>query len=259
MTEKLTSAYQIINFSDQDSADGSGYGGSITVELDDDQNLDENGNAKSSFLPDGSDQAALRVLDLEDSVYAFKSSGGGLQQLATNVPYEFEEQLIFPETKEAYLRHIPNGAIEWEWIGNDPGVSPVFDGRTVTLSEGVVGILKCTYTSLGVRLGLRSGSAIDILVVVTQEDNKGYCSVTFEDAEDGETVIYDIKVLDYCTDEPVENATVTLNGEIKGVTSPAGILRLGELVKGEHSLKIEKTGYQSSDVDKLNNSKVNLI
>ena len=65
--------------------------------------------------------------------------------------------------------------------------------------------------------------------------------------------IVTIQAKDFCTDLPIEGATVYLNSVSKGVTDINGKLVVGMLSPGPYSVKIQASGFMPTDSDQLKN------
>ena len=65
--------------------------------------------------------------------------------------------------------------------------------------------------------------------------------------------IVTIQAKDFCTDLPIEGATVYLNAVAKGVTDINGKLVVGMLSPGPYSVKIQASGFMPTDSDQLKN------
>ena len=65
--------------------------------------------------------------------------------------------------------------------------------------------------------------------------------------------IVTIQAKDFCTDLPIEGATVYLNQVAKGQTDINGKLVVGMLNPGPYSVKIQASGFMPTDSDKLKN------
>ena len=65
--------------------------------------------------------------------------------------------------------------------------------------------------------------------------------------------IVTIQAKDFCTDLPIEGATVYLNAVAKGLTDINGKLVVGMLSPGPYSVKIQASGFMPTDSDQLKN------
>jgi hypothetical protein len=60
--------------------------------------------------------------------------------------------------------------------------------------------------------------------------------------------------VDACTGDPVEGASVTVDGQLMGTTDAEGVISCGMMLSGsEHTLVITATGYIDSEADTLCN------
>ena len=65
--------------------------------------------------------------------------------------------------------------------------------------------------------------------------------------------IVTIQAKDFCTDLPIDGATVYLNQVAKGITDVNGKLVVGMLSPGPYSVKIQASGFMPTDSDQLKN------
>ena len=65
--------------------------------------------------------------------------------------------------------------------------------------------------------------------------------------------IVTVQAKDFCTDLPINGATVYLNSVAKGVTDINGKLVVGMLSPGPYSVKIQASGFMPTDSDQLKN------
>ena len=71
--------------------------------------------------------------------------------------------------------------------------------------------------------------------------------------EQSKPSIVTIQAKDFCTDLPIEGATVYLNQVAKGLTDINGKLVVGMLSPGPYSVKIQASGFMPTDSDQLKN------
>ena len=71
--------------------------------------------------------------------------------------------------------------------------------------------------------------------------------------EQSKPSIVTIQAKDFCTDLPIEGATVYLNAVAKGTTDINGKLVVGMLSPGPYSVKIQASGFMPTDSDQLKN------
>jgi hypothetical protein len=238
------------------------------VEEEEDPVAEEDGTILSLSLDDGknagqtsfvaNDTAYLRFLSSSSKSYEIKVSMGEARRAATNIHYNNEDEIQFLNTDSGSLSYIPCSEVNYSWMGTDGG-TPFFNGKKITLNGKKVAVLKCNYETEGDRISVGSGTAGTVVVVVIQGDNDASYTITFaEDPDDLEepidSVSYDLEVKDYCADGMIAGVTVYLDGEDIGQTDENGIIALGGLKPGSsHSLRMVKSGYISSEDDKLNN------
>jgi hypothetical protein len=213
----------------------------------------EDNEGKSEFAPNGIDEAIIRLYKTSSAQVYFRRTYGTWRQVTTRVPIEVEEDVEFDWSKEEQLYYLPDGAVTWEWLGTPVGRDPVFDGTFIRTSAEVLGILRCTYTTLVDQYGLKSDEEIPIMVFAYQGVLRDFLTVNFAgDGEDRKQ--YEVRVLDYCTGDPVPGATVYVNGVSYGQTANDGRVQVGTYTTGsENTLRIVKSGYLDSDNDSIRN------
>lgn len=180
--------------------------------------------------------------------------------LGTTVYYNYvltdeSETLNFLESDEATLSKQPEGDVAFEWQLTDPGnVSISLDGKTVKLNKNVFGILKATYkTRIYLWRMTYTGDEAEIPVLLSQYGKTASCTVKYLSFEIEETGLYNIKIIDHCSNEPVPGAAFTFQGK-SFITNDDGKAYIGELKKGVYGIgKITKEGYIDSDIDPLEN------
>jgi hypothetical protein len=240
------------------SATEDGATPAVILELDDEKNEDATTFAIGT-------KAYLRFLSSSDAAYEITASTGTAKTEDTNIHYPIEDnQITFTNSDYGYLNYIPVGSVEYEWVGNNPGYNPIFEGRKVTLGESAVAILNCNYSVAGDRLSIKSDVVGDVVVVVIQGSDQVDLTVSFrepgvDDEGDPEPdpVAYELEVIDYCTGEVLPGVTVYLDEVDMGQTDSSGIIALGSLIPGSsHDLRMAKSGYMNSESDKLNNDSI---
>lgn len=193
--------------------------------------------------------------------YECYTTGDDLTKKASNIIEEYVDDLVFAKASEATLAYPPTGNVQYEWIGRDPNANPVFDGMKVSLTKNVTGMLRCTYDVAWDRWEVHHGKVATIITTAYIPDTEAiaYLSIDFLSAE-GVSIsgpqAWELMVLDYCNDQPVEGVAITLGGSPVGVTDSAGLIFLGQLNPAEYTLKMTKTDYIDSDLDKLHNDKI---
>lgn len=69
----------------------------------------------------------------------------------------------------------------------------------------------------------------------------------------GSPAVVTVIARDFCTDLPIPGADVWIDAAHMGTTDASGMLAVGLLSAGGHSIKISASGYQATDADDLNN------
>lgn len=154
----------------------------VVVELDDQKNLDADGNVKTQFNPGDRPSFIVHydksVLRLDRVLCSSGMVTGGNEELRDK-----DQQMSFANDQGQDLPHIPAGPVGWEWYGNSPPVG--LDGRRVTvldrLSQATIGaaipaignvtykILADVYTLIPPPLTLAEDENWPVLVVVYME------------------------------------------------------------------------------------------
>jgi len=190
--------------------------------------------------------------------YLVTSSAGDTRIVTTDISIDVEDEIItFANSDSGNLAYpLLAGSMQYEWIGDDGGV-PVFEGKNITLPEVITGILQCTYKTLVDRISLVWAGEGTVLVTVIQtideEQHIASQQVVYTEL-DLTPIPYDLEIKDFCDDEIVGGVEVFLDGVSIGTTNADGIIYLGALIPGStHQLKMIKTGFIDSDLDKLSN------
>lgn len=225
---------------------------SLSLVLDSEKNDD-----KTEF--DSGETVYLLCYAENSEPYLVTSSAGSTRIVTTDITVDVEDEIVaFANSDSGSLAYPPLLArsMSYEWIGDNGGV-PIFEGSNITLPEAITGILQCTYKTLVDRISLVWVGEGTVLVAVIQTiDEEQYTAsqqVVYTEL-DLTPVPYDLEIKDFCDDEIVEGVEVLLDGVSIGTTNASGIIYLGELVPGStHDLKMIKTGFLDSDLDKLNN------
>lgn len=241
----------------------------IRVELDDLYNVDDEGNPKNNFEPDGVDPAFIIIAPSDRTIpYEVIVSNGSIVQSLTGNTYQANDTVYFIDETEAILTYKPEGGVSYQWVGSQPknidGVplNPIFDENIVKMSEEVVGILQCSYIFVADQWKLVSDVEGEVLVVALQEvdEDKAIGSTIVEFIpselleEEGVLVDYDLELRDFCNNDVISNAAVELDGVPIGTTNVNGLISLGQLQVGQtYALKVTRSGYIDSDLDDLLN------
>jgi len=235
----------------------------LSIALDTAKNTEVYGESKTTFAPN--EPAYLKVLTSSSAAYSlYISATGFISRSGTDIPYDISEDLIFAMAASANLSYTPRqSSMDWDWLGKDPGYTPLFNNKVVSVPEEIVAVLRCDYQTLGDRwklvipastLSLEGVDSLSVAVVVVQGDNSSYCTVTYSTDGGSTPVAVDLEVSDFCSEEVIEGVQVYLDGVSKGTTNSNGRLYLGMLVPGTtYNLKMTKSGYVDSDSDVLYN------
>lgn len=217
----------------------------------------ERNDNETQFEPGGF--AYLLCYHENSAAYVVKSSAGNITLVTPRVSGPVEDELVkFINTTTATLDYPPIvGSMSYEWVGPSQG-TPSFDGQTITMQEKTIGVLKCNYRTPADRIRLWYNIAGTVIAVVIQTINgteyTASVDVVYATAVPTEPVPYELNVKDYCSDGNVEGVEVFLDGTSLGTTNSSGVIYLGLLAPGStHTLKMIKTGYIDSNLDKLLN------
>ncbi len=235
-----------------------GYVGEAYIEmkLDDEKNLDAEGNEGNTTFYAG-DYVFILVLSSYD--YDCYSTGDTLLKVGWNIEEDIVDNIVFAKASEATLSRPPSDTVSYEWVGRDPGVNPVFDGMDISLSGEATGLLRCEYKVSWDRWKVHHSRIATIITVAYIPDTEAitYLEINFlgDEAISGPQA-WELMVLDYCNDDPVPGAEITLGGSVIGVTDENGIIFLGQLNPAEYTLKMTALDYIDSDLDKLHNDSI---
>jgi len=276
-----------INFGDPKDDTSAGADRSwLTITDDEDTNPDNIPAGTASFvLVERSPEAPYRLLTSEGSAAIVATD------IPVTVT---DEEVLFDGDDEASLDHKPADAPVYTWVGSDHGIPALEGRTLSLADEvvGILNVsytymvdrweISGTSSEKVLVVGIMSGecstlimstggpdatdpddvadyneafaafNAASNLAVMEDEDNiRGTYTISYSDGSSGD---YNLKVLDYCTDEPLEGVNIVLDGVSIGATDADGIIDLGTLLDGsEHTLEMTKTGYQDSETDDLNN------
>ena len=229
---------------------------SLSIALDSKKILEYYQTQKTTF--DIGDAVFLRVISGSDD-YTVEASQGTITKLATDILYEVSEDVSFTNTKVASLSSLPAGSppsVTYEWLGNNGGTA-LFNNKTITIPEPVVGILRCIYKVSGDRWKLVASPIKDdatVLVVAIQGDTTASLTVSYTNEDSSTPVPVEIKVSDFCSDEVLEDVTIWVDGDEIGRTNAEGLIYVGMFTPGStHTLLMTKSGYIDSNVDILYN------
>lgn len=233
----------------------------LSIALDSEKNREIYGENKTTFHL--GERVYLKITAPAKEPYTLYSSVGSVAKSRQNIVYDVTEDISFAFSSSASLQEKPRQSVDWTWYGNNGG-SPLFDGKSVSLSSPVVSILHCEYTTLKDRgelivqskdINFQIEEELTVLVVVKQQDNTAYCTVKYSTETLSPRPI-DLEISDFCSDEILSEVDVYLDGESVGKTNANGRIYLGKLIPGSiHDLKMTKSGYRDSNLDILHNDK----
>lgn len=201
--------------------------------------------------------------------YEVECNAKDIRKSKSGISEDITDDIVFSRQDEQTLNHPPSVTIDtskYKWLGNTPRdadgkkVNVTFDGMKIKLSFAVTGILRCVYKTKWDQWEINQYDEAEIVVVsyIPNSNAIAYLTVSFvygpDDTPGPEA--YEIQVLDYCTDDPIEGAAVTFDGELIGYTDENGLLFLGPLYAGTYPLSMTKDGYIDSASDKLHNDSV---
>ena len=152
----------------------------LRMDSDTDRNVDEDGNALTTFLP-GS-KAYVRVYG---EGYTIDSSAGFISSEGFGTR-EITETVKFHNSKTATLSYLPSGSVTYSWTGNNCG-TPTRNGMTLSLSSECIGVLECIYDIAFDRYAVYFAEEGAVTVVANLEiegldDLNAYVDFTFADA-----------------------------------------------------------------------------
>lgn len=142
-------------------------------------------------------------------------------------------------------------------INGDP-VRLFFSDNQINLSGMTVGILNVMYNACFDSLKLIS--PIKGLIIVEAYTGPyqnpliyGTATVDFSSGAFNTPRPVSLTVKDACSQQLIKGAFVYIDGNLKGQTDQNGVIALGLLSVGQHTLKITATGYTDSDKDTILN------
>lgn len=220
--------------------------------------LDDTANEGETSFTEG-DSVYLQVIT-DASSYACVTTGKSLSKTQTGIIKEVTESVTFRLSNSATLAKAPSSIVSYAWIGKNPGVNPVFDKGKITLPKAVVGILEVVYETTGDRWVL-SHNDVEKVAVVAYTDSAvaslevdfGSLSASSSSASGASIGPFNLQVKNFCDDSIIEGARVYIDGADKGLTDVNGVIYIGIIAKGSHTLKVTKTGFIDSENDSLNN------
>lgn len=250
-----------INLQDpNDVVASSDTGISANIEI----NGDDNEN-KTQYSDN--DVLKLRYYSTSEADYSFGATFGEVSKIGSNIQFEQVDYVIFEDEINGSLTYHPiAGTVVSEWIGVNLGAVQ-FDGSNLKLKAKGYGVLKVTYQAKYDLLQIRIPPikvATKVLVWVKQAEESTTKEIDYElnpgrsttpDQTDQKTAPFELLVLDYTTETPIQDVAVSLSGMVKGRTGVDGKIFLGNLRVGNYALRLQKSNYNTSSSDGLNNDR----
>jgi len=253
----MTSTNLTVNFispEDIEPEPEDGYG-NISLDLDPDANEDTNFQV--------GDTAFLRVICSgfrNSETYEMLRSAGTLARSATDVRYLVEETITFPYTTSQSLKYMPDGNVEWEWIGNAPvaSVSLQVDENSAKLvaTQRIVAVANVTYYTLGDRWALSYDEEGQVVVVALRENKTVSVTVGFGiDEIDDEIGPFSWQILtkNNATGQPEPNINIDIQGVGSFITDSNGRVFVGVLSSGTYDCVLTGDDIISSPEDAIDN------
>jgi hypothetical protein len=179
---------------------------------------------------------------------------GRIMVEGTRLREELIEDVVFADEKVGSLPKAAARVVSQEWLGLSLGEATV-SGKDVVAGEQGYGILRVVYEAAYALLKVTGVSVAGPVLIWAQDSlgASGYLAVDFEEGEEGERDVY-VVVKDFCTDLPIAEAQIWVDGALYGPTGPDGRVYIGKRVKGARcALKMAASQYRDSDLDALAN------
>jgi len=163
-----TTATIVVEFGDGADSDAL-----VVVELDDESNLDDDGEEKTTFNP--GDQPYFLVHHESTVRIGSVECSSGMVTGGSSVSRSRTQRMEWSDTDESQeLPHIPSGEVSWTWYGNQATVTR--DGRSLPAIDGVPAVGDANYSMAAYQyqlippsLDLSEDEEYPILIVVTME------------------------------------------------------------------------------------------
>jgi len=206
----------------------------------------------SSSTPIGGDIPLLVERD-PPAVYDVIASAGTIYKSGVNIPIEKSVKITFANSDSGVLPDPPENAVSWSWIGDDPGLTPLFNGIKITLQRPVTAILQCEYQIVCDRWIVTYDQAVDVVCVAVMGAEQSSTTVSFtdDDTPAGEPEEMALRAKNCETGEPVPGVSVWVDNQHIGVTGSEGLISIGLRAVGDivavrwligaHSGEIEMT------------------
>jgi hypothetical protein len=183
-----------------------------------------------------------------------RPTSGTAKVIMSGITEEVTEFIAFRDSADAKTDYYIDKLISAVWEGTGSGRPKIYGSRLV-LPESTTGVMKVTYETSCDIVDVTGSRATYILVTASSDGLEGDFLLDFTNGFTTEIYSRDVvmTVRDACTKETLPDAAVYINGRYTGKSDSEGVLRLGSLKKGTYSLKITKSGYQSTDQDNIRN------
>lgn len=229
----------------------------ISIVLDGDYHITLYGEEKTEF--DKTELVYLKVSPpYTTNAYDIVTSYGSCIKFNQNNIEDVEDLLTFENESSAELSDIPIGDVTFEWVAG-PEHEILRTDNLITISENIVGILKCTYQKEFDRLQLTVDQDMenDKVLVVVESDEKSSVTVEYTG---NVSVLRDITLVikDVITDDVITGAQITVSLEnvqvFYGVSNDEGMVTIKDMIVGAtYDLLVTATNYLDSNEDYLNN------
>ena len=173
MSVKATIVVEFGRNADQDAV--------VIVELDDEINLDQDGNSTSNFYPGDKpgfivhyDKSVLRIDEIKCSSGMIVDNGEIVRSRKQQIQFSKKPTFIDVEKEFVELTYIPSSPITVEWYGNSPILNQ--NGRRLTVNGDTPAIgnveykISChSYQLIPPSIVLKKDETYSILIVVYME------------------------------------------------------------------------------------------
>ena len=218
---------------------GTGVGGG-SIQLEDDQD----------YL--GSYEGFYFKVIASSPDYQLLHDFGDIKKIQKDATEVIEETIAIPREKSAQLSSVPLDGVQVVW-SNLPS-NFTLNQDTISFPNLQIGSMKVKYTRKFDRYNF------DFLASEKQDGGPPQAVIVGTLGDDQDHLVYEnmgykgitIRIVDACTGDPVNQATVTVDGMNELVTDADGKVELNAKL-GEHSLFVTAEGYINSDEDSLDN------
>lgn len=215
----------------------------------------EDNDGKSDFFL--SESAKIRLYNPYNKAVSFVTNKGSVSFLASGLIEEKEGYVTFAFSDNEQLSDLPLQILSHNWMGANGGAVS-FSGRNVSIPTKGVFVLYVKYTVTYSIYTVTSGGVEgpSLVVAHTPDGENAQVSPLFEVSPASQLINTFINVKDYCTDELIDGAFVTVSGNgisRSGNANSEGKFDAGLLPSGKYDLVVTATGYLNSGDDALHN------